>query len=342
MKKISLIIPAYNAEKYIDRCLDSVVNQTMQEIEIIIVNDGSTDATGQKINRWAYQDSRIIVLHQSNNGISSSRNTGLSKATGEYIAWLDADDWAEIDMLETMYNAAKHNVADIVVSDWYKNYPNGRQKALNDVEFCEITGETFCQLLLTGRARAYPWNKLYSSSLYKKNQIWYDCDLPIGEDFVANVQLASFATKVTRVKKPLVHYFQTEHSASRGSYSFTRESNRNKMFAGVNSITEFFVERQMYSIYHPYLSAYNVVNMINHLKDKAFCYYDPEGHRKVYEEFCSNYSLFKEYKKYLKIQRNHCRQIDLLRLNYEIGALYIRLSYLLMDLRKKIRNNITI
>ena len=105
MEKISIIIPVYNVEKYLKTCLDSVINQTYQNLEIILVNDGSTDNSGKICEEYKRTNSRIILIHKKNEGLSAARNTGLGIATGEYISFLDSDDYISNDMLETLYNS---------------------------------------------------------------------------------------------------------------------------------------------------------------------------------------------------------------------------------------------
>jgi len=112
---VSIIIPVYNTDKYLSKCLDSIVNQTLTDIEIIIVNDGSTDKSATIVDEYAKRDSRIITIHQKNAGQSSARNAGLDIATGEYIGFVDADDWVDINMYEFLYAAAKKYDADIAV-----------------------------------------------------------------------------------------------------------------------------------------------------------------------------------------------------------------------------------
>ena len=113
--KISVIIPCYNVEKYLRECLDSVVNQTLKDIEIICVNDGSTDGTQKILEEYAQKDDRILLINKPNGGLSLARNTGMEKMRGEYVAFLDSDDWVDLDFYEKLYNAAKQNGADSAI-----------------------------------------------------------------------------------------------------------------------------------------------------------------------------------------------------------------------------------
>jgi glycosyltransferase involved in cell wall biosynthesis len=126
--KISVIIPVYNAEKYLRQCLDSVVNQTLKDIEIICINDGSTDNSLQILNEYASKDRRIIVINQNNSGIGAARNSGLKVAQGHYIGFVDSDDWVDLTYYETLYNEAIKNNADLVRTSYFYEYKNHQEK----------------------------------------------------------------------------------------------------------------------------------------------------------------------------------------------------------------------
>ena len=113
--KISIIVPVYNVEKYLERCLDSLINQTLKDIEIICINDGSTDNSSEILKEYAKKDSRIIIINQNNQGISVARNNGMNKAKGKYIGFVDSDDWVDLDFFEKLYKAAEKHNAQIAV-----------------------------------------------------------------------------------------------------------------------------------------------------------------------------------------------------------------------------------
>ena len=121
--KVSVVVPAYNVENYIEDCLKSLINQTLKEIEIIVVNDGSTDNTFEIINKYANLDFRIKVISQENQGISVTRNNGIKIAKGEYIGFVDSDDWVDENYFEELYNTAKKFDADISVASILKHKP---------------------------------------------------------------------------------------------------------------------------------------------------------------------------------------------------------------------------
>ena len=124
MKKVSVIIPVYNVEDYLEKCLDSVINQTLKDIEIIVVNDGSPDNSQKIIDKYRKKDKRIISVMKENGGQASARNLGIKKSHGEFLCFVDSDDWIELDMLEVLYNNAKENHSDIVTCDYFRVMDN--------------------------------------------------------------------------------------------------------------------------------------------------------------------------------------------------------------------------
>lgn len=118
MPKVSVIVPVYNVENYIRKCLDSIISQTLKDIEIILVDDGSEDNSGKICDEYAEKDSRIIVIHQKNNGLSNARNTGLNIASGEYIGFVDSDDYIKSEMYSEMYQTAEKTDADMVLCNY--------------------------------------------------------------------------------------------------------------------------------------------------------------------------------------------------------------------------------
>lgn len=127
MTKVSIIIPIYNVEKYLDRCMQALINQTLQDIEIIMVDDGSPDNCPKLCDEYAQKDNRIKVIHKRNGGLSDARNAGLEIATGEYVAFIDSDDYTSIEAYETLYNKAKETNADIVYAGFTMHNSDGTE-----------------------------------------------------------------------------------------------------------------------------------------------------------------------------------------------------------------------
>ena len=184
--KISVIIPVYNVEKYLDKCIKSVVNQTYKNLEIILVDDGSPDNCSQMCDEWAKKDERIKVIHKANGGVSSARNVGLDNATGEYIAFVDSDDFLDLDYYEKMLEGVDFSKVDLVVSNTRRiddetgvgNANNSFNKDYlntNDIdEFCAFVSEGFLPPI---------WNKIYKKKLIKQT---FRESILIGEDRIFN------------------------------------------------------------------------------------------------------------------------------------------------------------
>ncbi|MBP3703356.1 MAG: glycosyltransferase family 2 protein, partial [Lachnospiraceae bacterium] len=139
-EKISVIIPVYNVEAYVGKCIKSVCRQTYEELEIILIDDGSTDSSGKICDEWAENDNRIVVLHQENRGLSGARNAGLEKATGEYITFLDSDDYIAPMTYEEMLRAGKQFQADVTIVSFQKVYHSDEETVTGDGSVVCVTG----------------------------------------------------------------------------------------------------------------------------------------------------------------------------------------------------------
>ena len=167
MAKVSVIVPVYNVEKYLKRCLDSLINQTLSDIDIICINDGSKDSSLQILEQYAKKDSRIVIYNQENSGVSVARNTGLEYASGEYIGFVDSDDWVDLDFYEKLYNSAKNNNADIAVADFIREHPNKKPKRLKLKEEKIYTTPEDKFMICKVHREGCVWNKIYRTEFIK-------------------------------------------------------------------------------------------------------------------------------------------------------------------------------
>ena len=167
MTKISIIVPVYNVEKYLSECLESLISQTLSDIEIICINDGSKDSSLEILEKYAQKDKRIVVINQENSGVSTARNTGMKCANGEYIGFIDSDDWIDSDFYEKLYNSAKNNDADIVVASiirYRKCVQKYRVKYTNEKVYTDLQDKiSACSIPKI----CYVWNKLYKNEIIK-------------------------------------------------------------------------------------------------------------------------------------------------------------------------------
>lgn len=182
--KVSVIIPCYNVEKYLRECLDSVVNQTLREIQIICVNDGSTDKTLSILEEYAGKDDRIRILNKANSGYGDSMNRGFDLAEGEYLGIVESDDFAEPDMFEKLYHAAVENDLDVVKSGFYQYSTVPQVSNVPDLSLAKIAGkDVFCPMTDfrdPGRkvdffiATAAIWSAIYRTKFIRNNQIRFN------------------------------------------------------------------------------------------------------------------------------------------------------------------------
>lgn len=223
---ISIIIPVYNAEKYLKKCIDSILDQTYSNLEIIIVNDGSKDNSLDIINEYATKDSRIKVCNKENGGVSSARNEGINKANGTYVMFIDADDYIEKDMLKKMYDCIEENNAGIclcgmnVVStegEIYRTYTYGQDRNKLEIKDGLIESkENYISLLEVNWA---PFCKLIKKDLIQ--HIRYDKNVAIAEDLLFNAMLLleNSDFKVAVCSEAMYNYVDVPTSATKSSYS---------------------------------------------------------------------------------------------------------------------------
>ena len=236
MTKVSIIVPVYNVEKYLKKCLDSLINQTLKEIEIIIVNDGSTDNSELiiKIYTENYPD-KIKVINKENGGLSDARNYGIPYATGEYIAFLDSDDYVELDTYEKMYNKAKEDGSDLVECDFIWEYPD--RKKIDTGKIYNNKKE-----MLT-YARVVAWNKLIKRSLIEEHKMEFPKGLRY-EDVEFFYKMVPYYNKVSFVKEPLIHYIQRSSSISNTQNERTKE-----IFTIMDNVIKYYKENNLYEEY---------------------------------------------------------------------------------------------
>lgn len=212
--KVSVIVPIYKVEKYLKRCLDTIVKQSYPYLEIILVDDGSPDKCGSIAEEYAKADNRIIVIHKKNGGLSDARNTGMLHVTGEYILFVDSDDWLENNMIEQMLNTSIKLKADIVQSAFYYAYDDhllfdqryfkkgNPPSILNNIEL-------MTELVANERVKNFAWGKLY------KTKLIMDIPFKIGvlfEDVFWAHQVMYRVKKYAILNQPLYYYFQRSDS----------------------------------------------------------------------------------------------------------------------------------
>ncbi len=218
MDKISIIIPAYNAERYIKYCLESLINQTYKNLEIIVVNDGSTDSTAEIIKEYQKKDDRIVLVNTKNHGVSHARNIGIERATGEYIGFVDSDDWIEQTMYEEMIGLIKTKKCDIVRCNNFVNYSRDKNSAIGLyfglsnrlLDESEIRGELLEKIMKY--LPSYVVLLLGKASVIK--EIKFDEKVRLLEDKLFYCKVLTKAKTVYCYDKPLYHYFINKFSVT--------------------------------------------------------------------------------------------------------------------------------
>ncbi|MEH7014763.1 glycosyltransferase family 2 protein [Neobacillus niacini] len=215
--KISVIVAAYNVEKYIKKCLESITSQTYKELEILVVNDGSTDKTLEEINNVSIYDERIIIINKPNGGLSSARNAGLDKATGDYIGFIDGDDYIAIDMYETLLKNMLETSADISVCKVRRIYKNHTMIESNSNERVVLNNFEGMRSLLEAKSiHHYAVDKLYSRKLFKS--IRYP-EGKIFEDVFTTYKLFAESNRTVYCDTAKYYYVQRSNSILRNSFN---------------------------------------------------------------------------------------------------------------------------
>lgn len=213
MVKVSVVIPVYNVEKYLEKCILSIINQTLKDIEIVIVNDGSTDNSIEIINKFKNMDSRIKVINKENEGLLAARGTGINIVSGKYILNIDGDDWIEDDCCEKMYNYIEKYGADMVICDYYADYKNN-YKIITGGNFNKIDDNLeYLRKYLTGDIKSYIWLKMVRAECFKN--IDFSKRISLGEDCYLTLMLSKKVVKVIKIDKPLIHYVIRDNSLTK-------------------------------------------------------------------------------------------------------------------------------
>lgn len=205
MTKVSVIIPVYNSEKYIHECLESIVNQTLKDIEIICIDDGSVDNSLNILKEYAQKDDRFTILTQQNKGAGIARTEGVKIAKGDYIGFVDSDDWIDLNYYETLYNKAVVENADIVRTTYKVTYADlVKESAFNKLINKKIKKK---QYLSNSEHFGIIWNAIYKTDFLRSNKIdYFDIDLPMCHDVPYSTRVELLAQKIVPVNKTYYYY----------------------------------------------------------------------------------------------------------------------------------------
>lgn len=264
-KLVSIIVPVYNAEKYLSRCISSILNQTYKLIEVILINDGSIDDSGVICDRYAKRDHRVQVIHQQNAGPSVARNTGIETATGDYIQFVDADDFIEATMTAQLVEAMKSEIQLVICG--YKMVHKNATAIIPSIagiyanaDFLKHIGELYHQVLLPS-----PCNKLYDAAIINDYQIRFDKHFTMGEDLLFNLAYLHVCDRIRVSRDALYHYWMNHDSLTKG---FNKDLMENQQLL-IERVEGFLLEKDCYTADNRYfmsiIQANSIVNVLNNL-----------------------------------------------------------------------------
>lgn len=242
-RKISVVIPCYNAEKYIERCIESIINQTYSNLEIIVVNDGSVDKSKELISRYL-EDKRIVYVEQSNSGEYSARNKGIEVATGEFLGFVDADDYVDPTMYEKLYTALESSDVDMAVCNFNQIYESLTKYSYSNIPEGVLSIESdaygyWTKVCASSPPNNYVWTRLYRRSIVEKSNVRFE-NYPHSADTLFNFKLLPHLRNVVFVNEGLYNYVQRENS---GIHTIGKKRNLADLYADTfQALVDYYVE----------------------------------------------------------------------------------------------------
>lgn len=267
--QVSIIVPVYNVENYIERCLNSLVNQTFKDIEVITINDGSTDKSLELLNKYEKEDIRVSVIDLGDEGVSYCRNLGIEKANGKYIMFVDSDDWIDSSMVEVMYKKAEENNLDLVMCSYIREFKDhSKEKIFNlpqEIIYKEDKVKNELLRKLVGPikeelsnpemldALCTVWGKLYRADILKENKIKFVDLKKIGsaEDTLFNIFTFNYLKKVMFLNKSMYHYWRDNPKSVTSQYNPKLKEQRKVFF---KYISDFIKENNFEQVFEEALN----------------------------------------------------------------------------------------
>lgn len=291
--KVSIIVPVYNVEKYLEKCLKSLISQSYKNIEIILIDDGSKDNSGRICDEYKRKDSRIKVIHKENAGVSEARNSGIQKATGKYLCFVDADDFVMDNYVEYMHQLIVKDSSDIAICT--KMFSNFNEKQTSEEVIENLDGENAIIRILNYRMPIGVYSRIFKKDLIEDNRIRFLKDIYMGEGFNFNVACFQKAKKVI-VSNYKVYYYRRNNATS-ATTKFSIKKCENSLYAmkvmrdNLIIRTEHVINSWEYALWRTYSDAFDYMCLGNEKKD--------------------NLEKFKEYKYFIKNNYRIYKKIDI-------------------------------
>lgn len=347
MAKLSVIIPIYNVEKYLRQCLDSVINQTFKDLEIILVDDGSPDRCGEICDEYADRDSRIKVIHKENGGLPSARNDALAIASGKWIAYVDSDDWLELDIYEKAILAAEKKDVDILFFNSFRNTESKEIKmSLFEKEFFSDDKEyikglqagTMCQYLTLTRSLGYgyPWDRIIKRKFIMDNNLYFT-NVGAYEDIIYAINCLQYAEKIEFIESRGYHYRFNETSIG-NKYNPERVSVDGAVFK------EMFRLGKVYHVDENYYRALNAFIVTSVAINSKRCFFNKHNKNTFLKKLQYVASILKKepyYTAFTMVDRRLLTKAGrLLTIVRHHNALLLYFCFLCMSLKEKIQNKL--
>ncbi len=324
MKKVSVLVPVYNVEEHLEKCLDSLVHQTYENYELLCVNDGSTDGSLSILMKFQKEYPKLVhVISQENAGLSAARNTALKAASGEYIMCVDSDDDVELNFIELAANAAQKNNVDVVLFGYYQIFSDGSQPEIQSVHRSEEVVDLKEDPTVLQEMNNAVWNKLFSRKLLEENNLIF----PVGmryEDFVLVLKAMMIAEKIAIVDQPLYHY-----KADRiGNISTTYDEKIRDLLIQCQEFMEWVKKTPYYELYKEQLmiifgrNAVSCLRKVMNVKDRKFVHQYIKEH---YDFLKKEFPMYKNQREKIKVSKDD---------EVYLNSLYTKLYYTYRQLRR--------
>lgn len=327
MPKISIVLPVYNVEKYLPECIESLVNQTLNDLEFIFIDDGSTDNSLQIIQDYAKNDSRFVIISQKNQGPGIARNMGLKLAKGEYVTCLDPDDWFEFNAMELLYKKLKQTNAEVLQFDWICRYDNAYASAHKSIGYSTFKDrlKKHCGIDISENDffdwrkhknkffnfSGGTWGRIYSSKFIIENNIRFS-EIPIGEDRLFGVMTLYYSPKIYYLNEYLYNY------RIRGNSLCRRQSEKYFYcpFVCYDEIEEFLKSKGCFDDLEEQFNAQKVGFF------KMIYYLLPQSKRKEYKILCKKRLSKDMFKKVFRLKESFIKNIFSVENVYRYNGLY--------------------